>query len=187
MLNLLKYEGEIVVNGVTYRSSDEAYADVVSKGTEEVEVFIPGESSKPEISVVYRQDCEYLIRVKHWMLEKSSPAFDFMQKWNDDVAMPLSVMQGYVLDETDGMVKMSLEGVLVRTVKCSVCGRALKNELSQQYGIGPECASKIGLERVPKSDAELDDMFAEMEQHLRTIQWEGWIAKSAIVDKLVIE
>lgn len=187
MLNLLNYEGEIVVNGQTYASSHEAYESLKSQGLNVVSVVIPGRTVKPDAPTDFRRDCKYQVRVKSWMREYSSPAFDFMQKWNDDVPMPLAVMQGYVLEETAGMVRMSLEGSVSRTVQCMVCGRALKNKLSQQYGIGPECAEKVGIERIPKSADEVEDLYDSMQKQMQNVTWEGWIAKKAIVEKLVIE
>lgn len=118
----------------------------------------------------------YRITVKKYMTEKSSDGFDFMLKWNNDKPMPLRTMEGTVLQETKGMVKMHLKGFGEATCNCMRCGRNLTNPVSRYYGIGPECMSKLGLIRA------IDDVEG-IKEDLVKIEWEGWVIKSAITEK----
>lgn len=51
----------------------------------------------------------YKITVKKYMTEPATATFDFQDKWNDGVPMPLCVMQGEVIKETRGMYQMKQE------------------------------------------------------------------------------
>ena len=124
---------------------------------------------------------EYKIEVKSYMLKKSSPDFDFMSKWNNNIPMPLKVMYGVKLKETNGMVRMRLHGDIKDKVTtcCMVCGRELKNPVSQYFGIGPECGGH-GYTHPFSSDEELKKAVASYREKLVNTVWEGWIIKSAI-------
>ena len=118
----------------------------------------------------------YRITVKKYMTEKSSPSFDFMAKWNNDNPMPLRTMTGIIEKETRGMVYMKLHGQADEVVRCMRCGRLLTNPLSQHYGIGPECMSKLGFV------CDIDDVDT-IKKKLTEVEWSGWIIKSAIIEK----
>lgn len=121
----------------------------------------------------------YKVIVKKYMTESATPQFDFQDKWNNGVPMPLCVMQGTVLKETRGMVYMNLEGVAEQTCTCAVCGKTLTNPISKLYGIGPECSAKIGLMRI-ESEEEAREKYEDIKKHLVDIKWEGWVIRSAI-------
>lgn len=124
---------------------------------------------------------EYKIEVKPYMMKKSTPDFDFMAKWNEDNPMPLKVMYGVKLQETKGMVRMRLHGDIKTKITrcCMVCGRELKNPISQYFGVGPECGGH-GYVHPFSSDDELKDAVAAYKAKLVSTVWEGWIIKSAI-------
>lgn len=124
---------------------------------------------------------EYKIEVKSYMMQKSSPDFDFMAKWNEDNPMPLKVMYGVKLQETKGMVRMRLHGDIKQKIThcCMVCGRELKNPVSQYFGVGPECGGH-GYSHPFASDEELKKAVAAYREKLVNTVWEGWIIKSAI-------
>ena len=126
---------------------------------------------------------DFRVEVKSWMLKKSSDGFDFMKKFNDDNPMPLMVMfTGGVIDETRGMVKMCLHGDLRQriTTRCMVCGRELKNPVSQLFGIGPECGGH-NYTNPFNTEAELQEAVSQYRTKLVNTTWTGWIAKSAIL------
>lgn len=50
----------------------------------------------------------YKITVKKYMTEPATVSFDFQDKWNNGMPMPLVTMTGEVLKETRGMVYMRL-------------------------------------------------------------------------------
>ena len=51
----------------------------------------------------------YKINVKKYMTEPATVNFDFQDKWNNGVPMPLCIMQGEVIKETRGMYYMELK------------------------------------------------------------------------------
>lgn len=125
---------------------------------------------------------EFRITVKPWMTLKSSDGFDFMQKFNDDIPMPLVVMYtSGKLAETKGMVKMSLHGDIKQRVitTCMGCGRPLTNKISQYFGIGPICGGHNYVSPFD-TDEELNEAVAAYREKLVNTTWTGWIAKSAI-------
>ena len=125
---------------------------------------------------------EYRIEVKAWMLKKSSDGFDFMQKFNNDIPMPLMVMYtSGKLEETRGMVKMTLHGDIKErvTMTCMCCGRPITNKISQFFGIGPICGDHNYVNPF-ETQEELDAAVAAYREKLVNTIWTGWIAKSAI-------
>lgn len=119
---------------------------------------------------------EYRITVKKYMTQTSTPQFDFMSKWNNNNPMPLRTMVGVEEKETKGMVFMRLHGQAEPVIKCMRCGRTLTNPVSQHYGIGPECMSKLGLV------CDIDDVDT-IKKKLVDVEWSGWIIKSAITER----
>ena len=131
---------------------------------------------------------EYLITVKKYMTRKATPEFDFMRKWNNDIPMPLMMMQGVVEKETRGMVYMKLHGTMYADVMhtCMKCGRPLTNPVSQFFGVGPECGGHNYVNPF-SSDEELKAAVAAYRKKLVNITWEGWIIKSAITERKEIK
>lgn len=190
MLSMLKsWKGRVEIDGKQYEnieafiSSGSALSQTVNIKllSDKIErtVSEPAQSSKQKIQNV-AVDTVYRITVKQYMTKQSEPGFDFMLKWNNDNPMPLRTMEGTVLQETKGMVKMHLRGFGQATCNCMRCGRDLKNPVSRYYGIGPECMQKLGLVRA------IEDIEG-IKEDLVQIEWEGWIIKSAITEKEIIE
>lgn len=126
---------------------------------------------------------EYKIEVKPWMLKKSSPDFDFMQHWNNDIPMPLMVMfTGGKVDEMGKMLKLNLHGDIKQRIntRCMCCGKPINNKISQYFGIGPICGDHNYVNPF-NSEEELDEAIRLYRERLVNTTWCGWIAKSAIV------
>lgn len=122
---------------------------------------------------------KYKVFVKGYMTEPATSTFDFQDKWNNGIPMPLCVMTGTVIKETRGMFYMNLHGTAEATCRCSVCGKSLTNPVSKIYGVGPECSNKIGLIRI-ETEEEAKEKWKEISSHLVDIKWEGWVIKSSI-------
>lgn len=125
---------------------------------------------------------EYRIEVKPWMTLKSSDGFDFMQKFNNDIPMPLVIMYtSGKLEETRGMVKMSLHGDIKQRVitTCMACGRPITNKISQYFGIGPICGGHNYVSPFD-TEEELNEAISAYREKLVNTTWTGWVAKSAI-------
>lgn len=119
---------------------------------------------------------EYEIKVKKYMTQPATPAFDFMAKWNDDKPMPMRIMRGAVEKETRGMVYMNLHGFAQKTITCACCGKELTNPISRHYGIGPICLGKLGIVNA------IDDI-ENIKEQLVNVKWSGWIIKSSILER----
>lgn len=127
-----------------------------------------------------RKGHEYIVKVKRWMTqETTSPAFDFMAHWNQNVPMPFRVMRGRVLNETRGMVYMELRACPLKTDSCMRCGRPLTHPVSRLYGLGPECGGHAHINPF-ETEEELQAAIHEVRAQLNNITWKGWIAKSGI-------
>lgn len=181
MITLLKsWKGPVEINGTRYNSIKDAPStlsgDIHIKLLVNTQNVVSDAGNAPKAQIVDACPIEYKITVKKYMTEKASPSFDFMSKWNNNNPMPMRTMQGTVLQETKGMIKMKLHGLALATINCSCCGKELTNPISRHYGIGPICLSKIGIVR-DISDIE------NIKEDLENIEWEGWIIKSAITER----
>lgn len=182
VLELLKdWKGEIEINSRCYNNIGLAESDCKSISADtHIKLYSAKKnaSQRTTQSVTDSSDSsEITITVKKYMTEKASPGFDFMAKWNNDNPMPLRTMTGTVVKETRGMVYMKLHGRAEAVVRCMRCGRLLTNPVSKLYGIGPECMSKLGFVRVDIEDVDT------IKKKLVDVIWEGWIIKSAIIEK----
>lgn len=180
MLNLIKnWKGDIYINEELISSSD--IADVGLNSGDKVNIRLISRQKKTPLKSA---QIECIITVKPYMTLKSRPEFDFMQKWNNDIPMPLRTMSGIVVDETKGMVRMKLHGGIFedRTMRCMRCGRPITNPVSQYFGMGPECGGHNYVSPF-SSDLELRAAVDEYRSKLQNVIWEGWIPKTAIISK----
>ena len=179
---LKSWNGEIEVNNKRYASVEACINDIKSiSDIEHIKLYT--HTKKREESSFNASDdkinhaSEYKITVKKYMTENASPEFDFMAKWNNDNPMPLRTMTGVIEKETRGMVYMRLHGQAEPVIRCMRCGRPLTNPVSQHYGIGPECMSKLGFV------CDISDIDTIKKKLVEDVVWEGWIIKSSIIEQ----
>ena len=181
---LKDYKGSIEINGEKYDSvktalkrfksdSDTIMIKLSSNRTESVRERVRASES----NTVKR------IYVKKYMTEKSSDGFNFMKTWNNDNPMPYREMIGTVEKETRGMVYMKLHADILteKTSRCMCCGRKLTNPVSQYFGIGPECGGHNYVNPFYNED-ELKKTVEDYRKVLRSVTWEGWVIRSAIIE-----
>lgn len=178
---LSNWKGKVSINGVEYQS----IADVpeITLDSSVVITLIPSNLVKTaDKQKVNKVDdvTEHIITVKKYMTQPATASFDFMDKWNKGVPMPMRTMQGIVLGETKGMVQMKLHGFAKRTITCVLCGRDLTNPVSRAYGIGPICLGKLGISR------DINDV-SGITEDLVNMEWTGWIIKSAITEDEIVK
>ena len=191
MLTMLKnWKGSVEINGKSYENVQDAISDFKTFN-DDIHIVLHSAKKNASKSVTEHQSIEsvqsvqeYKITVKKYMTQKGSLSFDFMTKWNKDVPMPLRTMIGTVEKETRGMVYMKLHGDIYaeKICTCMKCGRALTNPVSQFFGIGPECGGHNYVNPF-SSQEELKAAVSAYRTQLQDIKWEGWIIKSAIIEK----
>lgn len=183
MITMLKdWQGKVEINGTEYdniqiasnknsKLSGNVCIKLYPKGYKETQDFI-NKFHQEETT-----NKEVVITVKAYMTRHASPEFDFMAKWNNDIPMPMRIMQGVRVKETAGMVYMKLHGLAKPTITCFCCGKELTNPISRHYGVGPICLSKLGIMR------DIDDE-ENIKEELVNIEWEGWVIKSSILSEV---
>lgn len=183
MITMMKnWTGKVQINDKIYNSISEVNIDNL---TNDIHIVLLSSKnanmgqSDNHISVS-ESEVEEEITVKAYMTKEATPEFDFMAKWNDNNPMPLRVMQGKQIKETRGMVYMELHGVARPTINCYCCGKELTNPVSRHYGIGPICLGKLGITR------DIEDV-ENIREELVDVKWNGWIIKSAILNKKEIK
>ena len=126
----------------------------------------------------------YRITVKKYMTEKATPQFDFMEKFNNNIPMPLMTMVGDKIKETRGMVYMKLHGDITATVteRCLRCGKPITNKISRYFGMGPVCGGHNYVSPF-ETEEELKAAVGEYRKKLQQIEWEGWVIRSSIVEE----
>lgn len=200
MLNLLEgYKGSVEVNGRVYSDLNKAIQAVKGSGEQLTVILNKGlnkglkiaESptvANPENKVQEFQGSSiYKIKVRQYMTKPATPEFDFHDKWNNGTPMPMRIMVGRKLKETNGMVQMELWGEITEqlTHSCMKCGRTLTNPISKYFGIGPECGGHNYVNPF-ETDEELKEAVKDMQEQLKEIKWTGWIIKSAIEEQEVV-
>jgi len=190
MLNLLNWDKPLKVNGIEFPNSDAAYKHFKNyEGNVSIELNIQCSIEQKETpKTTTKTNGEQLIEitVKKYMTQPASPGFDFMLKWNNNNPMPMVTMVGRVLEETKGMVKMELWGSPRPSSTCLHCGRKLTHPVSLLYGIGPICGQHYHINPF-ESEEELKKHYETIRQQLSKVKWTGWVIKSAIKEKKIIE
>lgn len=127
----------------------------------------------------------YKITVRQYMTRTATVDFDFMEKWNHNIPMPLRTMVGTIEKETPGMVYMKLHGDITSKVTqyCMKCGREITNPVSQFFGMGPECGGHHYVNPFNSDDELVRAVEEYRKNYLQKIVWEGWIIKSAITEQ----
>lgn len=136
------------------------------------------------LNTLVKRDKVYRIKVKKYMTQEGTPEFDFMQKWNNNIPMPFRIMAGRKIQETKGMVKMTCWGQMFSEQEshCFKCGKKLVNPVSKYFGLGPECGGH-NYTNPFNTEEELIAAVHNNMKFLASIEWTGWIPKSAIVEE----
>lgn len=112
MISLLKsWQGTFVINNNSYDSLNKLnLADIARNGEINIKL-LPKEKVVDNANVVKLEPTSNfaIVTVKKYMTKKSTPSFEFMKKWNNDIPMLSIRMRGEKLQETRGMIKMKLE------------------------------------------------------------------------------
>lgn len=190
---LSKWTGAIVINDVVYNSyeelersnfdfktlSDDCTIKLLNKNSNALKSSNTKRESEPISDIK-----QYKIKVKPYMTRKATPEFNFMEQYNNNVPMPLRVMVGEKIKETNGMVYMKLHGdIVARTIDtCMCCGKPIENKISRYFGMGPICGNH-NYTNPFDSEEELNRAVEKYREQLRNIVWEGWIIKSAILEE----
>jgi hypothetical protein len=188
---IANWKGAVEINGVLYDTIEDARKIVSTTNISIDYIFLHSAEKSAEKRKITQFEStpttaqQYIVTVKQYMTKKSTPSFDFMEKWNSNNPMPLRTMIGTIEKETKGMVYMKLHGDIVaeQTQHCMRCGKTITNPVSQFFGMGPECGGHNYVNPF-ESEEELKSIVEDYRKnHLQKITWEGWIIKSAITSK----
>lgn len=174
------WNGPVEIDGVNYKSVDEIPSDLNLDDNSIIVLHTIEKSSASQAPQA--SDKVYRVTVRQYMTKKSTPDFDFMLKMNNDIPMPLRTMVGTILKETPGMYKMHLKADTTFEYLdcCMKCGKAITNDVSKYFGMGPECGKHNYINPFG-SDEELRSAVSNYKkEYLESIEWEGWVIKSAI-------
>lgn len=179
---LASWNGDVEINGEKFDNIQDALRRDPSEFSDSMCILLHS-ANKNSVQTHSGASGEYVVTVRKYMTEKSTPGFDFMEKWNNNVPMPLRTMVGEKVKETRGMVYMKLHGDVYAKVidRCINCGKILTNPISKYFGMGPECGRHNYINPF-ESDEELQKAVEEYRKQLQTVTWEGWIVKSAITE-----
>lgn len=127
----------------------------------------------------------YELVVKKWMTKKATEDFTFMSDFNKDNPMPFIRMAGFILKRNarGTMYYMRCRGELFSAQEehCMCCGRKITNEISQYFGMGPECGHHNYVNPFKNKEDLHKAVASYKENYLHKVIWEGWVPKSAIV------
>lgn len=182
LLKILNWEGTIDINGTIYNSSSEIPRELEFNNNMSV-TLIPKETRRANEDT-QASDKEFRVTVRKYMTKQSTPSFDFMARWNDDVPMPLMTMVGTIEKETPSMYYMHLRAdtSFITVDRCMNCGKVITNPVSKYFGMGPECGRHNYVNPF-NSDAELKEAVDTYKREvLSNITWSGWVIKSAITE-----
>lgn len=188
MITLLKHwNGPVEINGTKFSTISEAL-DNCKEFPENINIKLYPKNKVENTKVTTNDNITYKITVKTYMTKKSTPSFDFMEKWNNDIPMPLRTMVGEKIRETRGMVYMKLHADILseKTLTCMKCGKPITNSISQYFGMGPECGGHNYVNPF-NNEEELKIAVDKYRKQLQNIKWEGWIIKSAIEEEEKLE
>lgn len=111
---------------------------------------------------------------QHWLLKQS----EFHDKLNGGTPIPMLVMVGKILKETDKSYLVEVRGKPEPTTYCLHCGRKLTNKVSMYYGLGPVCGKHYYITNV--TEENLQARFEEIRKKMRNIYWKGWVPKKSV-------
>ena len=172
---LMGWSGKVVVNGTEYENIGSVPNDIVATT---ITLLPKVEYRRVKVEEV-SDSTEHLITVKQWLTQPATPDFDYMERMNKNIPMPLRTMQGKILKETEKSVYMHLHGSIKPTIRCMRCGRELTNPVSRKYFLGIECIQKVGIFR------DVNDIEGIKEDLVKT-EWTGWIPKSSIISDEIV-
>jgi len=183
---LSNYTGTIYINDEQVSAKD--FSQKLENSADEITITLLPKNYIDCNKNNYETETEEIVfYVKPWMTEKSNPEFQFMAIWNNDTPMPLRYMGGTIEKETSRMYYVSLHGIDKPPIFCARCGRTLLNPISKEIGVGPECASKLGINPEIFLMQTVDsNKIKQIKGGLRNITWEGWLPKTAILETIKI-
>lgn len=185
---LNSYNGRLLVNGVDVSTLTLDHTQthaVITLVPKTVPTAVSGGANR--VQTVDNGNV-YRFTVKQYMTKPSTPDFDLMAKWNNDIPMPLCTMVGTVVKETKGMVYLDLHGDTDgKPVQyCMKCGRQITNPVSRYFGLGPECGGHGYTNPFTSEEALHSAVDAYRKEVLQKMTWTGWVPKSAIKEMVSV-
>lgn len=109
-----------------------------------------------------------------WLTKRN----DFHNRFNHGIPIPMRVMFGKILKETDKCYYIDVYGKPEPTTHCLHCMRKLTHKVSMYYGLGPVCGKHYYIADV--TEETLDAYFDEIRKKMANVRWRGLIPKNAV-------
>ena len=181
---LESWKGAIEIDGTLYEKISDVPSDLIF--IDGMNILFKSKSKSSSGQAAKASDTIYRVTVRQYMTKQSTPDFDFMKKWNNDVPMPLRTMVGTIEKETNGMYYMKLHADtdFSNMQCCMKCGKPITNPISQYFGMGPECGCHNYVNPFETTGQLKEAVENYKKEYLSKITWEGWVIKSGITEML---
>ena len=183
---LESWEGAIEIDGTPYEKISDVPSDLIF--IDGMNILFKSKSKSSSGQAAKASDTIYRVTVRQYMTKQSTPDFDFMKKWNNDVPMPLRTMVGTIEKETNGMYYMKLHAdtSFSNMQYCMKCGKPITNPVSQYFGMGPECGCHNYVNPFETTEQLKEAVENYKKEYLSKIKWEGWVIKSSITEMVTL-
>lgn len=103
----------------------------------------------------------------------------FHDKMNNGIPVPMRVMFGNIVKETERGLFIEVWGKPEPSTYCLHCRRKLTHKVSMFYGLGPVCGKHFYIADV--SEEEFEARLDEIRKKMAEIRWRGFVPKKAVV------
>lgn len=103
---------------------------------------------------------------------------DFHANMNKGKPIPMRVMFGRIMRETEKCYVIEVQGKPEPATHCLHCMRTLTNKVSRYYGLGPTCGKHFYITNI--TEANLKQHFDDIRKKLSAVTWRGFIPKNSV-------
>lgn len=103
---------------------------------------------------------------------------EFHKKFNKNTPVPMRVMFGTIVRETDKCYVIEVCGKPEPTTHCLHCQKPLTNKVSMYYGLGPVCGAHYYI--IGITEKNLESKFEDIRKRMNGIKWKGLIPKNQV-------
>jgi hypothetical protein len=109
-----------------------------------------------------------------WLTKKNS----FHNGKNRGIPVPMRVMFGKVISQTDKGYYIEVYGKPEPTTHCLHCMHPLTHKVSMFYGLGPHCGKHFYISGI--SEENLEEHLDTIRKNMAEVQWKGFVPKVSV-------